>query len=148
MTFGGHRSAGLNLRPGHRGGMVLSRSRVPGRTRPTVIWGLSNEDHAVGNQPLIGWSAFIGEGTDDFFVVVSVIGKAVGLDDGPVCQVREQQFRLVHYAVLLLRGRPAAESYVSPAQYRMPADVPVRFDDEHGRPGFGRLDGCGESRSP
>jgi len=101
---------------------------------------------AVFDQPFVRLGAFVGKRADDFLVVVPIVGKPIGLDDGPIRQVREQKVRRVDHAIFFLPARAAAESHVSAAQDRVPADVRIRVDQNHGRAPFGRLNRRGQPR--
>src|SRR6185436_1119096 len=89
------------------------------------------EDHALLEQPLIGRGAVVGEGADDFAVVVAVIGEAVGLHHGPVGEVVEQQVGRVVDARGLLGAGAAAERYVAAADRRVAANIEVGLDYQH-----------------
>jgi hypothetical protein len=77
----------------------------------------------------------VGKGADDLAVVIAVIGKAVGTDDRPVCQVAEQQVGRIFNAVFLLDAGGTAERDIAAADYcSLPtddcADRPVAADRE------------------
>lgn len=109
------------------------------------VWRLFDKCDAMLDQPLVGLGAFVGKRADDFLVVVPVIGEPVGLDHGPIRQVRVQKIRRVHHSIFFLPARSAAESHVSAAQDRVPANVRIRVDQNYGRAPFGRLNRCGQA---
>ena len=73
--------------------MIFPGSGVPSRTGPEVIGGFLDKNDTVSNEPFEGWRAIVSKGADNFFVVVTVIGEAVGFNHGPVGEVREQEVR-------------------------------------------------------
>src|SRR5262249_30418051 len=81
----------------------------------------------------------------DGSVIVAVIRPAVRLHDGPVGQIGKDEVRRIYNAVFALCARAPANWNVAAAQYRMPADIVVRFDHEHGRP---RINGRNGGRQP
>jgi hypothetical protein len=81
----------------------------------------------------------VGKGADDLAVVIAVIGKAVGTDDRPACQIAEQQVGRIFNTVFLLDAGATAERDIAAADYcSLPtddcADRPVAADREGCRP--------------
>ena len=126
--------------------MAFPRSRVAAGVPAQRVRSLFHKRDAVLDQPLVGLGAFVGKRADDFLVVVPVIGKPVGLDDGPIRQVRVQKVRRIDHSIFFLPARAAAESHISAAQDRVPADVRIRVDQNDGRAPFGRLNRRGQPR--
>ena len=101
--------------------------------RASIIGWYLFELDAIGHEKFVRGGAMISEGPHDGAVIVAVIRPAVGLHDGPVGQIGKDEVRRIDNAVFALRARTTAKRDVAAAQYRMPADIVVRFDYEHGR---------------
>ena len=84
----------------------------------------------MGDEEFKGGRGVVRVGADDFFIVVAVVGEAVGLDHGPVGQVAEEDFGRILDAVLLLAAGAAAEGHIAAAQNGVAADVGVGVDHD------------------
>ena len=132
----GSASAAGTPQPGALGPerMVFARRRVARAVRASIIGWYLFELDAIGHEKFVRGGAMLSEGPHDGAVIVAVIRPAVGLHDGPVGQIGKDEVRRIDNAVFALRARTTAKRDVAAAQYRMPADIVVRFDHEHGRP--------------
>ena len=141
-------SAAGTREPGAVGpeGMILTWRRVARAVRADIVRGDLFELDAIGHEKFIGCGAMIGESPHDGAIIVAVIRPAVGLDDGPVGQVGKDEVRRILDAVFVLRARAAAQRHVAATQNRMPADIVVRFDHDHGCPRIPGRNGGGEPR--
>jgi hypothetical protein len=72
----------------------------------------------------------IGESAHHRAVVIPVIGPAVGLHDGPVCEIAENQVGRVFDTVLPLRACTATQGCIAAADDRVSADIVIRFDND------------------
>ena len=104
------RLAGLGDGPVHRHRVHLPQGGVADGCSAKGVRGLVCEHNAMGQQPVIGRNIFIGEGSDDLSIVVTVIRKTVRLHDGPVGIVEEHEIGgVLHPSSFLRRGcRPRA----------------------------------------
>ena len=69
--------------------MIFPESGVPCRAGAKVVGGFLDKNHAVSDEPFEGWRAIVRKRANDFLVVVSVIGEAIGLNNRPVGKVRK-----------------------------------------------------------
>ncbi len=136
------------LQPGALGPdrMIFPRRRIAGRRRALVVRRFIGKLDAVLEQKLERDGAVIGEGAHDRAIIVTEIGRAVGLDDRPIGEVGKYRVRRIGNIILLLRAGAAAKSHMAAADDRMAADIVVRLDDDHRRPIVDRLDRCGDPR--
>jgi hypothetical protein len=74
------RLAGVRHRPIHHGRVHFARHRVSDGVSTKRIGGFVDKNNAVGDQPFEGGGAVVGEGANDFAIVVPVIREAVRPD--------------------------------------------------------------------
>src|SRR5713226_9844158 len=103
--------------------MIFARRRVPRAVRASIVWAYLFKLDAIGHEKFVRGGAMIGERPHNGAVIVAVIRPAVGLDDGPVRQVGEDEVRCIRDAVFALCARAAAQWHVATAQNGMSADV-------------------------
>ena len=97
----------------HDGTVHFPRQRVPDRIAAEGVGRLVDKYDAMGEQPFEGGRTVVGKGTNDFAVVVPIVGKTVRPDHRPVGQIAEQQIRGILDAVFLLDAGPAAERNIA-----------------------------------
>ena len=112
--------------------MIGSRRGITDGVAAATIRRFIHKDDSLRDQPFVGRSGVIGEGADDFAVVVAVIGEAVGFDDRPVGEVGEQDVGRIVDAVLFLGAGAAAQIHVAAAENGVAADVVIGVDQDHG----------------
>jgi len=120
----------LHLRPIEHGNMHLARHRIAVRAAGAAVGNVLHELHAVLDQELEGLGAIVGEGADDFLVVVTIVRRAVGLNHRPVGQIPKHEVGRVIDAGLLLERRAAAKRNVCAAADCMTADIAIGIDDD------------------
>ncbi len=120
--------------------MRFARNGIADRLTAERIGRFVDEHDAVRDQPLERRRRVVGEGADDFVIVVAVVGKTVGLDYRPVGKIAIEQFGRIDDAVFLLQTRAAAERYVSAAADAVTAEVILGLDHDHGVARFARGD--------
>ena len=147
-TRPGAASAAGTAEPGAVGpeGMIFAWRRVARVVRADIVRGDLFKLDAIGHEKFVRGGAMIGESPHDGAVIVAVIRPAVGLHDGPVGQIGKDEVRRILDAVFSLRARAAAQRDVAAAHDRMPADIVVGFDHDHGRPRIRGLNGGGQPR--
>jgi hypothetical protein len=128
--------------------MILTRRRVARAVCTDIIRSDILERDAIGHEKFIRGGAMIGERPHNGAVIVAVIRPAVGLDDGPVRQISEDEVRCIRDAVFALRARAAAQGHVATAQNGMSADIVVRFHHDHGGPRLSGRKSGGEPCGP
>src|SRR5262249_53271960 len=126
--------------------MILTRRRVARTLRADIVWGDFLEHDAIGHEKFVRGGAMIGEPPHDGSIIVAVIRPAIGLHDGPVGQIGKDEVWRIRNAVFALRARAAAKRDIAAAQYRMPTNIVVRFDHEHGRPRINSRNGGKQPR--
>ena len=111
------------------------RHRVADRY-PTGLGRLINENDPLSDEPFEGPGAVVGEGANDFTVIVPVVGKTIRLNNRPVGQVAEQKVGRIVDAISLLDACSTTQADVATAGDGVAPNMVLGLDDDDGGSAF------------
>ena len=139
------RLAGVRHRPMHHRRVHFARHRISDGVSAKRIRRFVDKDNAVSDQPFEGGGTVVGEGANDFAIVVPVIREAVRPDHRPVRQIAEQKVRGILDPIFLLHAGPAAERNIAATDDGVTADILFSLDQDHRGSRLPRDNGGGKS---
>ena len=107
----------------------------------------ARKNKSVGHEKIVGENVVVGESANDVAVVVTVTGGAVGLHQGPVGEVFEEDIGRIDNSGLFLGPGAASQRDVAGGDGGVAADVAVGLDQDYRRAVLLGDNGGGQSGS-